>query len=123
MAWKYSQRTGSLMDPRGEIIATGYSGHGTGLNNPYMQHVEGMGPIPTGSYIIGPPKDPIDHLGPVAMPLTERPGGNYFKRSAFFIHGDNASADHTASDGCVILARNIRQMIADSDDRELIVVA
>ena len=39
------------------------------------------------------------------------------------IHGDNPAANHTASDGCIILARPFRQMISASPDRALVVVA
>jgi hypothetical protein len=55
------------------------------------------------------------------MPLT--PSGDTFGRSDFFIHGDNAQLNHSASDGCIILVREIRQQIVDSLDSDLQVVA
>jgi hypothetical protein len=42
-----------------------------------------------------------------------------FGRSAFMIHGDNRT--HTASQGCIILRRDLREQIDRSDDKELTV--
>jgi hypothetical protein len=53
------------------------------------------------------------------MNLTPRPGNQMFGRSAFMIHGDNRT--HTASQGCIILRRDLREQIDRSDDRELTV--
>jgi Protein of unknown function (DUF2778) len=121
MVWTYKQTSGGLGHDGAEVGA-GYSGHGDGLNNPAMQNIHDVGPIPQGTWTIGPPHDPPDHLGPLAMPLTHI-SGNDFGRSAFFIHGDNAAGDHSASDGCIIMSHAIRQQIADSDDRDLQVEA
>jgi hypothetical protein len=123
--WTYKQTTGRFVsDPSAStaISATGYSGHGDGMNNPQMQAVKGQGPLPLGSYTIGDPLDPPDHLGPLAMPLTPDVGNCMFGRSAFFIHGDNPALDHTASDGCVILDHPTRAAIAASADRRLRVI-
>jgi hypothetical protein len=45
MSWTYKQSTGEL-DHNGAAIGAGYSGHGAGLNNPAMQNVHDVGPIP-----------------------------------------------------------------------------
>jgi hypothetical protein len=121
MGWVYSQRTGSLSH-NGVHIATGYSGHGEGKNNPDMQGVPNVGPCPQGHYQIGSPKDD-DHVGPFALPLTPMPGTDTFGRFAFLIHGDSVSAPGTASQGCIILLRDARNQIAESNDKELIVTA
>lgn len=121
MTWLYAQSTGDLSHD-GEAAGAGYSGHGEGLNNPAKQDVPDVGPIPQGTYTIGPPRDPPDHLGPVALPLTHV-SGDIFGRSGFFIHGDNAAGNHSASDGCIILVREIRQEIVDSGDATLQVIA
>ena len=121
MTWTYSQSTGEL-DRDGARVGAGYSGHGAGLNNPVMQNVADVGPIPQGEWTIGPPRNPPDHLGPLALPLTHV-SGDEFGRSAFFIHGDNAQLNHSASDGCIILVRELRQEIVDSGDSDLQVVA
>lgn len=122
MSWTYKQSSGQLLH-NGQLVATGYSGHGEGLNNPAMQDVVGVGPIPAGAYLIGAPKNPIDHLGPIAMPLTPTAGNDADGRSAFFMHGDNASADHSASDGCIIMPPQVRGLVRDSGDHALEVTA
>jgi hypothetical protein len=120
--WQFMQTSGNFMHD-GVLVAQGYSGHGAGMNNPRMQSIEDIGVLPRGIYTIGDPKDPPDFLGPLAMPLTPDPTNQMFGRGSFFIHGDNAQMNHTASDGCIILAHDIRQMIADSTDRQLTVTA
>jgi hypothetical protein len=117
--WTYRQKTGALSHD-GEAAAEGYSGHGEGLNNPAMQTTAMVGPIPEGVWSIG---TAFDHprLGPVAMHLS--PVKVATTRSGFFIHGDNAAMNHTGSDGCIILARSIREAINASADRDLTVTA
>lgn len=122
MAWTYQQSTGRLSHD-GALVATGYSGHGPGLNNPAEEAVQGVGPIPAGAYVIGPPKNPIDHLGPIAMPLIPGLNNRAHGRSAFFMHGDNAEANHTASDGCIIMPPQVRTAVRDSGDHALTVIA
>src|SRR5450432_1024973 len=119
--WQYSQTTGALTRD-GVPIGKGYSGNGDGLNNPAMQGVSAMGPLPRGTYTIGPPfVDP--GKGPVVMRLTPNPVAEQFGRSGFLIHGDNAAMNHTASHGCIILARPLREQVAASGDRDLTVTA
>jgi len=120
--WTYQQSTGKLTDPTGAWIGTGYSGHGEGLNNPAMEADPGVGPIPAGIWDIGPALDPPDHLGPIAMPLTPLPGFDPHGRSAFFIHGDNAAGDESASHGCIVIQRADREQVDASDDCRLLVI-
>lgn len=122
MTYTYAQSTGKLTRD-GVTVGWCYSGHGIGLNSHTKEAVHGVGPIPCGEWSIGPPKDPIDHLGPLAMPLTPKPGNNAHGRSAFFMHGDNAEANHTASDGCIIANHDIRLAVAESGDHDLEVIA
>lgn len=117
--WTYAQSTGELLKD-GEFQGTGYSGAGEGRNNPGMQRVPKVGPIPQGGYEIGPAyHDP--HLGPIVMHLDPLPSTDEFGRSLFRIHGDNAR--HTASEGCIILGPAIRADIAASSDKLLTVIA
>ena len=119
MPWTYSQTTGVLTDPSGNVAASnGYSGAGRGRNNQSMENVANTGPIPRGSYRIGDAHHSA-HTGPVSMNLSPAGATNTFGRSAFRIHGDNLS--HTASQGCVILGRDVRERINGSTDRTLIV--
>lgn len=117
-AWSYSQRTGELRDPGGELIATGYAGAGAGTNRPLAEGIPNVGPIPTGSYTIEAARD-HPTCGPCSLPLTPDADNEMHDRSGFLIHGDNA--DHTASTGCIILPRVIRDEIAASECRELVV--
>jgi hypothetical protein len=119
--WTYFQSTGNFVDEDGGTVDIGYSGNGAALNNPEMQDVHDQGPTPRGGYVIGAAED-HPHLGPLAMPLEPLPGNVMFGRSGFFIHGDNALMNHTASAGCIILSRAARQMLAASGDRLLHVV-
>jgi len=118
--WIYSQATGRL-SLNGEPVGTGYSGKGTGLNNPEMQDTADVGPIPQGTYTIGPAfLDP--GKGPVVMRLTPNDGTKDFGRSGFLMHGDNQLLNHSASEGCIVTARGIREVVAASDDRQLTVI-
>ena len=120
---RYIISTGHLLNNGGRLIGIGYSGHDSGVNNPKMVDDPGIGPIPPGVYTIGDPLDPPDHLGPLAMPLTPASTNRMYDRSAFFIHGDNALLNHSASHGCIILSHEVRQAVADDDDDQLVVVA
>lgn len=123
MAWKYSQTTGRLIDPNGDVAGIGYSGRGVGLNNPLQQDVPDVGPIPQGDWTIGEFFDDPGGKGPVVAHLTPMDGTETFGRSGFMIHGDNDAMNHTASEGCIILLRSLRAMVAASTDRVLIVTA
>jgi len=122
--WTYRQSDGLLTDPSGKELINGYAGHGVGLNNPEMQDVIGIGPLPVGFYMISPPEnDP--KLGPYAMRLTPERRNVMFGRAGFFIHGDRKDAltnPHMASDGCIILPLSYRQLIYSSKDTFLQVV-
>lgn len=120
--WKYSQSTGELTSPAGSSVGHGYSGHGDGVNNPALQNVEKVGPIPQGLWSIGQFFYDIGGKGPIVAHLTPMPETNTFSRSGFMIHGDNEELNHTASEGCIILPRGIRQMMEVSLDRSLLVV-
>lgn len=127
MTWVWRQRDGILsrrIDETGceTIIGRGYAGHGEGVNNPDLQHVPNVGPIPRGHYTIGAPRDG-GHLGPHVLPLTPQQGTETFGRSGFYVHGDNRRHDQSASEGCLILSRPLREEIAESSDSDLEVVA
>ena len=119
--WCYVQRTGQLLHD-GQLTGTGYSGHGDGKNNPDMQKVHDVGPIPCGDYSIGPPHDTTTH-GPYVMALTAKPGTDTFGRSGFLMHGDSKENPGTASLGCIIQARPVREIVGNSGDPDLQVVA
>ena len=101
------------------MIGSGYSGCGEGLNNPAMESDPGIGPIPRGNWTIGTVYDD-PHLGPCVMHL-DPVGDPPYGRTLFRMHGDNASMDHTASHGCIIMARSIREAVSASSDTDLVV--
>jgi type VI secretion system (T6SS) effector TldE1-like protein len=105
--YEYNQETGRLtLD--GETLGSGYSGAKDGKNNPAMEKVKGVGPIPKGLYSIGRSyRHPT--LGPICMNLEPDPSNEMFGRSLFRIHGDNKTG--TASHGCIVLGPNLRQKI------------
>ena len=122
MPWVYQQATGHLF-LNTIFIGTGYCGHGSGLNNPAAQDQQNIGPIPTGSYAIGPVHTPPDHLGPLALPLYPDPTNQMYGRFGFFMHGDNQYANHSASNGCIIMGPDIRRQVSSGDDKTLVVVS
>ena len=120
MTWTYKQSTGELTAENGSSWV-GYSGTGDGRNNPAMQDVPNVGPIPIGNYTIGDAYDDVGGLGPCVMHVDPLPDTNTFGRSLFRIHGDNAK--HDASHGCIIMGPSVRNLIATSNDKSLVVVS
>ena len=121
-AWTYAQKTGELQQD-GKQVANGYSGAGEGKNNPDMQSVRNVGPIPQGDWTItGPPANTPEH-GPYVLRLTPKDQTETFGRSGFLMHGDSKSAPGAASHGCIIMPRTVREQVWNSGDRDLQVVA
>jgi len=117
--WSYSQGTGELTAPDGVMLACGYSGCGVCTNQPQMQWAEDLGPIPRGSYAIGVPRDD-ETMGPYCLPLEPDPENEMHGRFGFYMHGDNETS--TASTGCIIMPRAIREEVARSTCTTLRVV-
>lgn len=119
--WEFNTRTG-IVGRDGIFKGRGYSGHEAGKNNPDLQQVPNVGPIPVGRWIIEDAHDSLS-LGPLVMNLSPKLGTYTYGRSLFRIHGDSKEHSGEASHGCIILAHNIRQEIADSGDSDLEVTA
>lgn len=119
MSWVYAQSTG-ILSHAGEPLGKGYSGHGEGLNNSKMEMVHSVGPLPRGLWEIGIFFDD-KHLGPVVAALKPT-SQDVFGRGGFFIHGDNKLVNFTASDGCIILSKALREAIRDSQEKYIEVV-
>jgi Protein of unknown function (DUF2778) len=120
MAWTYHQRAGSIYSKNAaQPTGQGYSGFETGRNNPALGWMHDVGPIPAGAWKIIKPAYDDPHLGPIVMKL-EPVGHDAHGRTDFRIHGDNITSN--ASHGCIILAHGTRQIIAASDDCDLMVV-
>jgi hypothetical protein len=117
----YEQRSGKLLRD-GRLIAIGYSGHDFGKNLPEAQELKGIGPIPCGEWQIHGPPTKHPSAGPCVLRLAPHPDAETFNRTGFLIHGDSSSKPGTASHGCIILPRSIRDAIWDSGDRVLFVI-
>jgi len=88
-----------------------------------MQSVRNVGPIPQGDWTInGPPVNAAEH-GLYVLRLGPKDGTETFGRTGFLMHGDSKSAPGTASQGCVIMPRTVREQVWNSGDRDLQVVA
>lgn len=125
---KYVQKSGCLYDALGRLMGVGYSGghcgcSPEGVNNPDMQDIPNVGPIPVGLYTM---QTPIQHsvLGEFAIPLEPDPGNAMHNRSGFFAHGDLISGPpNSASDGCIVISREIREKMWTSYDRVVKVIS
>lgn len=130
MSYTYEQVSGKLRDEDDNVIGIGYSGAGDGKNNPLMEHVVDVGPIPCGTYTIkGPPFNTPSH-GPFVLKLvpdtTTRARIMEYGRDpdSFLFHGDSISHPGTASQGCLIQDRQTRETVNThlAVDNTLIVV-
>ncbi len=122
MSWTYQQATGKLIDEDGYLWGIGYSGLGNAKNAPEFQNVHDGGPIPQWAYVIGAPHDSQTH-GPFVLPLIPLKETNVFGRDAFLIHGDSLHTPGSASHGCIIMSRAIREKVWQSGDHALQVVS
>lgn len=123
--WTYFQRTGGIVSPEGVHVGDGYSGHGPGVNNPAMEAVRGVGPIPEGLYTMGEIIEEHPDLGAWVIPLVPDPGNQMFGRDDFFIHGDEVEhpGAEDASHGCIVTGRPTRRFMGGDPDRQLRVTA
>ena len=114
--WTYDQATGTLTTPDGTPLCAGYSGaEPDGKNNPSMQNLPCVGPIPQGTYTIGEPFNSTTH-GPFAMPLSPAAANEMFGRSGFLMHGDSLEHPGCASEGCIIMPPDARHAVWASGD-------
>lgn len=105
----YEQSTGILYDGEGHEISRGYSGKGEHKNQPSSEGLENYGLIPRGTYLLKKPKGKvvID-----LIPLQKLING----RHSFQIHGDSIENLGTASQGCIILGKDVRLKISEQPE-------
>ena len=115
--WVWNQAAGT-MSRNGTVVSHGYAGNGRGLNNPAMQNVPGVGPLPRGRYTMTKVGD-SPNTGKFTITLDPCEGTDTCGRSEFRIHGDNPRLDHSASHGCIILPNTVRRTIWGSGDHDL----
>jgi len=121
MSWTYRQDTGELAHD-GRSVAHGYSGNNAGLNNPAAEDQHNVGPIPRGAWHIQALTVGQTPHGPFVLHLVPLPSTDTYGRSGFLIHGDSALHPGTASEGCIIMPRLVREAVWASGDRELTVI-
>ena len=116
----FSQKSGVLRR-NGDYVYAGWAGQGAGKNNPIMQGVHNIGPLPRGRYLIGDAYT-HPHLGPVVMNLTPDQANEMFGRSDFRIHGASFVRPELSSHGCIIMPRDVRIQINLGPDKILEVI-
>jgi hypothetical protein len=117
----YSQSTGRW-ERSGVLIGVGYAGAGAGKNNPELEGVRDVGPIPRGIYSFGEPQDTEEH-GKFAMRL--HPDDATRQRiieldrgpDTFWLHGDSIEHPGLASKGCPVASRPTRVRVWESKER------
>ena len=123
--WTFIITSGAWLDPAGAVVAYGYSGAPGAVNDATRTAEHNLGPICVGLWRKGKARDTATH-GPCFIPLTPEPGTETHGRSAFGIHGDKkdpAAPKRSASEGCVILPRGVRDVVNASPDDLVRVVA
>jgi len=118
---RYQITTGELTRD-GTALGVGYSGQPECKNDPAKCDQHNHGPIPVGFYTIGEPYDTMTH-GPFVLPLTPHADNEMHGRSGFLIHGDSVVHPGTASQGCIIMPRAVREAVNSLDERMLEVIA
>lgn len=103
MTWTYSQSTGILRRPDGEIIAIGYAGRNDGLNNPALQSTFETGPLPRGFYSMVTYLEKHPRLGLCVILLEPRDNSMMFGRGGFAIHGLDMKDILHSSHGCIVV--------------------
>jgi hypothetical protein len=112
----YHQSSGLMNAPDGAFVALGWAGndsnphanptHIAGKNNPNVESVRCIGPLPKGLYRVGHWEDMHAGLGPIVAHL-EQIEGETFGRSGFYFHGpaQNVMAYGQESEGCIVVPR------------------
>lgn len=91
---------------------TGYAGAPGFVNRSSTDRIVGKGPLPRGVYFPNVVHHP--RFAAPAIRLDPWVENQMHGRSAFFIHGDNALGNQSASSGCIVLQRATRERIADA---------
>lgn len=107
----YGQVTGRL-ELDAALLAICYSGHGEGKNNPAMQSVRDVGPIPVGLWRVAEVIDQHPRLGPCVLRLEPCDGTETYGRTALCVHGDDIAHPGCGSDGCICAPRPGREVLA-----------
>ena len=122
--WTFEQLTGNLLDPSGELCGKGYSGQPPYSNDPEAQWKIDEGPIPQGLWQAVELIPESTTHGPYVIRLEPYAATTTFGRSAFMMHGERlAPPPGYASEGCIIMSRDVRTKFWESNDHDLQVVS
>lgn len=91
-------------------LAVGYSGARGHINHIPSVSIRSKGPVPPGTWYLA--RAPWSRRGPQVISLTPDVATQTYGRTAFLIHGDNKRQNQTASAGCIIMPRHVRDVIA-----------
>jgi len=116
MNWKFSQVNGRVWDSNGSLLGQGYAGRDAGKNNPAMENVKGIGPLPHGLW------KPVElfevhptvgkfavRVEPADDETLQRVIGYGRDPKSFFMHGDSVEHPGLASHGCMVEQRPVRE--------------
>jgi hypothetical protein len=124
--WLYHQNTGWLNDPSGQDIWQGYSGQPPHVNVSADEGLEGLGPIPSGTWLVTEVFQEHPKLGPFVLVLEPdeptRARVILLGRDpdSFRMHGERSiPPSGYASDGCIIMPRSVRELVWDNADHEI----
>ncbi|WP_428945213.1 tlde1 domain-containing protein [Pantoea sp. FN060301] len=121
MTWIYNVNKNAFYHNEKFEFYASYAGAPGYKNDSKYECIKDKGPLPRGKYrIVGAP---FTHpkAGPFTLRLEPLPGNNMCGRAGFLIHGDSKRDPGTASNGCIILNRDLRKVIWDSLDKEVII--
>src|ERR1017187_3142261 len=120
--WEYQQTAHTILRPDGSVLTNqSYSGHGAGLNNPAMQNIPNVGPIPQGPYTLSPFfTHPL--LGKLVARFMPKPGNTECGRSGCDLHGDNQYLNPRGMGGGGVVGEPYRLEISQSADTDWMVI-
>ena len=123
MSWTYEIISGRFSDPSATLCGKGYSGQPPHVNDVAAQSIENQGPIPAGLWQAVEMIPESTSHGPFAIRLEPYPETQTFGRSGFMMHGDSIKRPGYASDGCIIMSRDVRELFWASSDHDIQVIA
>jgi len=115
----FNRAEGRWYGPDGAVLGSAWAGNDAsptfnpkkvhGKNNPAMDHLKNIGPLPAGDWIVGP-WHTHPTLGPICAYLVPAEGTDAKGRSGFAIHGpDRDPATYgQESRGCIATPRPTR---------------
>src|SRR5271157_4116869 len=116
MNWKHEQSTGKIWNANNTYLDTGYAGRDKGKNNPSMEGVKGIGPLPHGTW------QPVElfeehpmvgkfavRVEPANEETLQRVRSYGRDPKSFFMHGDSIEHPGLASHGCMVHQRPTRE--------------